>query len=105
MNVGVAILYVHAKTKRRTDTMPPSSEHNAKTVHRPFKRLVHEGYIGVHQEPCDEGRRDSIAPRLVVRRGLLHGVLEVLQGVALYRLPVIIYTPRDVGTNPPFKGR
>ena len=31
--------------------------------------------------------------------------LEVLQGVVLYQLPLVGYTLRDVGPNPPFKGR
>ena len=76
-------------------------------------RTTEDGPVGVHKEPLhrlgqlrDEGRRDSIGPRrLVVRHVLLHGVLEVLQDVVLYRPPLVRYTPRDVGPDQPFKGR
>ena len=55
-------------------------------------RTTHYGPVRVHQEPlhrlrqlCYEGGRDPIGPRsLVVRHGLLHGILEILQGVVLH---------------------
>ena len=66
----------------------------------------------MHQEPLhrleqlrEEGRRDPIGPRrFVVRHSLLHGLLEVLQGVVLYRPSLVGHTPKDVGAYQPFKG-
>ena len=61
-NVSVAVLYLHAKTKRQTDTMPPSSEQNTKIVNHLFKRLAHKGYMeamrGALRE-AEDGRRKA----------------------------------------------
>ena len=66
----------------------------------------------MHQEPLhwlgqmrDEGRRDPMGSwRFVVCNSLLHGVLEVPQGVVEYRLPLVQYNPRGRGPGTVFQG-